>query len=519
MPNDTYVNIPGEEGMGGGVTSLNSETGDINIVAGSNITVTPSGQNITIAATGGGGSGTVTSVSVISAHGLAGTVATATTTPAITLSTSVTGIVKGDGTSLSAATAGTDYSVGTSALSTGILKSTTSTGALTTAIAADFPTLNQNTTGTAANVTGTVIVANGGTGDTTFTAYAPILAGTTSTGTFQQATSGMSNSGYVLTSTGTSSSPTWQASGGSTTFPLAAPTSATSAPAEYSFTGFTSDGFGYDPSGPSSGYGLFARINNTLLANFDTNGFHTLNSTSISSAGDLTAASYVSGPAGFYISQPNGAKTYGRFLWMSESSSLLGGLGFNTVNSPFRVNQAFFQFQDFGTTYDGSNQWEGIDLNWNSTTGTTTIIPQADAVASAVTGLSIILSGGNKTAGTGAGGNLTLSGGTSSGGTAGIVQVQASDLSFITAGDTISTTEAGSGADVSGSGTLSGGTVTITTSAATTTSRILLQNTDTGSLTNVGTLIVSTKSTGSFVVTSTNPLDTSTFDWFIIHTG
>jgi len=53
--------------------------------------------------------GTVTSVSVVSANGLAGTVATATTTPAITLSTTVTGVVKGNGTALSAAIAGTDY--------------------------------------------------------------------------------------------------------------------------------------------------------------------------------------------------------------------------------------------------------------------------------------------------------------------------------------------------------------------------------------------------------------------------
>ena len=36
-------------------------------------------------------------------------------------------------------------------------------------VAADIPTLNQNTTGTAANVTGTVAVANGGTGATTLT--------------------------------------------------------------------------------------------------------------------------------------------------------------------------------------------------------------------------------------------------------------------------------------------------------------------------------------------------------------
>jgi uncharacterized membrane protein len=56
-----------------------------------------------------GGSGTVTTVSVVSANGFAGTVANATTTPAITLSTSITGVLKGNGTAISAATSGTDY--------------------------------------------------------------------------------------------------------------------------------------------------------------------------------------------------------------------------------------------------------------------------------------------------------------------------------------------------------------------------------------------------------------------------
>jgi len=55
------------------------------------------------------GSGTVTSTSVVSANGFAGTVATATTTPAITISTSITGMLKGNGTAISAGTAGTDY--------------------------------------------------------------------------------------------------------------------------------------------------------------------------------------------------------------------------------------------------------------------------------------------------------------------------------------------------------------------------------------------------------------------------
>ena len=82
--------------------------------------------------------GTVTSVSVVTNNGFAGTVATSTSTPAITLTTTVTGMLKGNSGSgiVSAGTSGTDYSLGTSALATGILKSTTATGALTIAVAA-----------------------------------------------------------------------------------------------------------------------------------------------------------------------------------------------------------------------------------------------------------------------------------------------------------------------------------------------------------------------------------------------
>jgi hypothetical protein len=46
--------------------------------------------------------------------------------------------------------------------------------------AGDIPTLNQNTTGTAANVTGTVAVANGGTGLTSYTANRVLYASSTS---------------------------------------------------------------------------------------------------------------------------------------------------------------------------------------------------------------------------------------------------------------------------------------------------------------------------------------------------
>lgn len=83
-----------------------------------NITVNALGL-ITSASNGSGGGGGVTTVSVASANGFAGSVATPTTTPVITISTSVTGILKGNGTAISAATAGTDYLVPTTAFTAG----------------------------------------------------------------------------------------------------------------------------------------------------------------------------------------------------------------------------------------------------------------------------------------------------------------------------------------------------------------------------------------------------------------
>jgi len=113
--------------------------GGTTVSAGTNITLTPLPNGTTrIDATGGSGSGTVTDVSVVSANGLAGTVANSTTTPAITLSTTVTGLVKGNGTALSAASAGTDYVAPGAITSSGLTmatarilgRSTASTGAV-----------------------------------------------------------------------------------------------------------------------------------------------------------------------------------------------------------------------------------------------------------------------------------------------------------------------------------------------------------------------------------------------------
>lgn len=106
---------------------------------------------------GGGGSGTVTTVSVVTANGFAGTVANASTTPAITLTTTITGVLKGNGTAISAAVAGTDYTTpsGTEGLSN---KRVTRRVQVTNAPGAT-PSLNTDNfdearfTGLAANVT------------------------------------------------------------------------------------------------------------------------------------------------------------------------------------------------------------------------------------------------------------------------------------------------------------------------------------------------------------------------------
>ena len=55
------------------------------------------------------GTGTVTSVSVNTANGFAGTVTDPNINPALTLRTTVTGVIKGDGTAISAATPAVDY--------------------------------------------------------------------------------------------------------------------------------------------------------------------------------------------------------------------------------------------------------------------------------------------------------------------------------------------------------------------------------------------------------------------------
>jgi cytochrome c5 len=77
----------------------------------------------------------------------------------------------------------------------------------------DVPTLNQNTTGTAANVTGTVVSANGGTGFSTYTTGDLIYASATNT----LSKLGIGTANQVLSVNSTANGLVWAAAGGGPT--------------------------------------------------------------------------------------------------------------------------------------------------------------------------------------------------------------------------------------------------------------------------------------------------------------
>lgn len=90
------------------------------------------------------------------------------------------------------------------------------------------------------------------------------------------------------------------------------------------------------------------------------------------------------------------------------------------------------------------------------------------------------------------------------------------NLSLTTAGNKIKIAT-GTNASV-GTATLVGGTVTVSTTAVTASSKIFLTDATTGALTNIGTPTVGTIVAGtSFVINSSNVLDTSAVNWFIIN--
>jgi len=150
--------------VAGSLLIRNATTGvweNATLTAGSNITITNADKSITIAGTGG----------VASVSGTSPVVSSGGSTPAISLASGY-----GDTQN--------PYASKTANHFLAAPNGTAGAPTFRAIVAADIPTLNQNTTGTASNVTGTVAIANGGTGQTTQQAALNALAGAATSGQY-----------------------------------------------------------------------------------------------------------------------------------------------------------------------------------------------------------------------------------------------------------------------------------------------------------------------------------------------
>ena len=166
---------------------------------------TPSSANLAAAVTGETGTGALvfaTSPTLVTPALGTPTSGTLTSCTGLPLTTGVTGTLPlaNGGTGQTTAQAAINSLAG--AVTSGqYLRGNGSNVVMSAIQAGDVPTLNQNTTGTASNVTGTVAVTNGGTGQTTYT-NGQLLIGNTTGNTLTKATLTQGTGITVTNSTG-----------------------------------------------------------------------------------------------------------------------------------------------------------------------------------------------------------------------------------------------------------------------------------------------------------------------------
>lgn len=150
---------------GPGNAALTLATVNTNVGSFTNANITVNAKGL-ITAASNGSSGSVTSVSVASANGFAGT-SSGGATPALTLSTSITGILQGNGTAISAA----------STTGSGSVVLATSPTLVTPALGTPSALVGTNITGTAAGLTAGNVTTNANlTGDVTSVGNATTIA-------------------------------------------------------------------------------------------------------------------------------------------------------------------------------------------------------------------------------------------------------------------------------------------------------------------------------------------------------
>jgi len=331
---------------------------------------------------------------------------------------------------------------------------------------------------TLTNATG-LPVGGGGTGNSTFTAYSVICAGTTATGAFQNV-SGLGTSGQVLTSNGAGALPTWQAGG-------SGPWTATG----------TNSAKGGDGTSVASG-------SNSLSYGSGTNSNAGDNSICVGHGNTITSGSL--GVAMFgYSNTTNGSAV--NYCIISGNSSSVGsnygfafGAGCSTTSS-FSValgtgcSSGHIAFA-FGNTATASGTGT-VALGQNVTASNAGSFVFADQ---SNTGSNTADSGQNQFVTRFAGGYFFAGG----------------NLALTTAGQGLSV-KSGSNCKI-GTATLSSGTVTVSNTSVTANSLILCtvqSASGTQGVLSIGTVTAGT----SFVINSTSGSDNSVVGYLIVEKG
>ena len=227
-----WTNVPSSTFGTGSVTSVAATGGTGISVTGSPITtsgtltITNTAPDQVVTITGSGTAvitGTYPNFNVYSADAYTGTVTSVSGTGTVSGLT-LTGTVTTSGSlTLGGTLAVTPSNFASQTANTFLAAPNGSSGtpSFRAIVAADVPTLNQNTTGTAGNVTGTVAIANGGTGQTSQTAAFDALAPTTTKGDLivsngtDNVRLGVGTDAYVLTADSTAAAGVkWAAAAG-----------------------------------------------------------------------------------------------------------------------------------------------------------------------------------------------------------------------------------------------------------------------------------------------------------------
>ena len=209
----TAANVTGVVAVANGGTGLSSTpaNGELDIGNGTGFTRTTLTAGTGISISNGAGSITIASsvTPVTSVTGTSPVVSSGGTTPAISLASGY-----GDTQN--------PYASKTANFVLAAPNGTAGVPTFRAIVAADIPTLNQNTTGTASNVTGVVAVANGGSGQTTKTEAFDALSPTTTKGDIivsngtDNVRLGVGTNNQVLTADSTTATGLkWAAGGGS----------------------------------------------------------------------------------------------------------------------------------------------------------------------------------------------------------------------------------------------------------------------------------------------------------------